>query len=305
MNQQEKKIENKCTVCGFVGIVGRPNVGKSTLQNTLIGKKVSITAAKPQTTRDQILGVKTLNETQYIYVDTPGFHRHTGKALNKHLNRVVLQALEGLDVVLFVIDVRYWTAEDDMLLDRLTTSTVPIILVINKIDLLPHREKLFSLIEKLKQRRDFAAFVPVSALKEKHIDLLETEIKKYLPQAPHAFSSDALSDKTPIFFSAEVIREKLTRLLTAELPYAISVKIEKYEEKEKLLHIAAVIYVEREGQKAIVIGQKGENLKKIGKLARTELERRLGKKIFLELWVKIKKNWSDDKKGLEMMGYNI
>lgn len=293
------------TYCGFIAIVGRPNVGKSTLLNQLLGKKLSITSPKPQTTRHQILGIKTIEDKQYIYVDTPGLHKHKGKAINRYMNRVVLSAIQDVDVIVFVTDANHWTDEDDMVLQQLKLLQVPVIAVMNKIDLIKDKAELLPLIEKLSAKMQFAAIVPLSALKGKQIEGLEAQISQFLPPCIHYFKDDQFTDKNEQFLASEIIREKLMRALGEELPYAVSVVIEKYEALPNLIKIAGLIYVEREGQKAIVIGKSGEMLKKIGKNARLDMEALFGKKVFLELWVKVKAGWGDSEQRLKNLGYTL
>jgi GTP-binding protein Era len=288
---------------GYVAIVGRPNVGKSTLLNALLGEKVSITSPKPQTTRWQILGIKTLPDAQIIFVDTPGLHREEKRAMNRYLNRVASAVLFDADVIVFVIDAGSFRSEDEMVLKKLQETTKPVILAINKIDLLDDRTKLLPLIEKLQEKRDFTQIVPISALDNDNLDALQKEILKLLPPGPALFPEDQLTDKTLRFQVAEIIREKLIKVTEEELPYATTVEIEQFQEDEKLIEIGAVIWVERQGQKIIIIGTKGARLKKVGISARHEIETLLGKKVFLRLWVKVKENWTDDDKAMRGLGY--
>lgn len=289
--------------CGSVAIVGRPNVGKSTLLNAILGEKISITSKKPQTTRDRILGVKTEGDDQVIYLDTPGFHKDTPRRLNRMMNRTVVGVLHEADVIVFVVDCRKWTEEDDLMLRQLQQQEKPVILVLNKIDTVSNRLTLLPVIEQYAKKMTFAAVVPLSALAENNIKALEQEINKLLPEGPHIFADDDLTDRSDTFLAAELIREKLMRLLGEEVPYSISVQIEKFENQENLIRIAALIWVERDGQKAIVIGEKGEMLKKVGQLARLDMEALFGKKVFLHLWVKVKSGWADDDHLLRHLGY--
>lgn len=288
---------------GYVAIIGRPNVGKSTLLNHLLGEKVSITSPKPQTTRWQILGIRTLEDTQIIYIDTPGIHREEKRAMNRYMNRIANSVIVDADVVVFMVDATSWRSEDDLVLDKLKSSEKPVILAINKIDLIKDKAELLPLIEKLKDKMQFASIVPISALDDENTTELETEIAKLLPEGEQLFPEDQLTDKTLRFQVAEIIREKLIQLTEEELPYATSLEIEQFKEGEKLTEISAVIWVEREGQKAIVIGKKGAKLKKIGIQARREIENLLGVKVMLRLWVKVKENWSDDDRALKGLGY--
>ncbi len=289
--------------CGTVAIVGRPNVGKSTLLNAILGEKISITSKKPQTTRHRILGVKTEGLYQAVFLDTPGFHKNTPRQLNRAMNRTVVGALEEADVIVFVVDCRKWTEEDDMVLLRVNDQERPVILVLNKTDTLVTRDELLPIIEKLSQKMSFAAIVPLSALKENNIAPLEKEIMQQLPAAPHMFGEESLTNLSDSFLAAELIREKLMRHLGEEVPYAVTVQIEKFEVSDTLIRIAALIWVEKPGQKAIVIGKHGDMLKKVGQLARLEMETLFEKKVFLHLWVKVKSDWSDNEQLLTQLGY--
>jgi len=291
------------TRSGYVAIVGRPNVGKSTLLNKILGKKVSITSPKPQTTRWQILGIKKVADAQIIYVDTPGINHEEKRAMNRYLNRLANSVILDADVIVFMVDATIWRREDEMVAERLKTTDKPIILVINKIDLIKDKAALLPVIDKLKNKLDFAAIVPVSALKKDNIESLETDIVKLLPEGPQLFPDDQITDKSPRFQVAEIIREKIILATEEELPYATTVEIEQFQVGEKLTEIGAVIWVERPGQKAIIIGTKGTKLKKIGSAARRDIEKCLGAKVFLRLWVKVKEHWTDDDKALRSLGY--
>jgi GTPase len=288
---------------GFVAIIGRPNVGKSTLLNSLIGEKLSITSPKPQTTRWQILGIKTLSQAQIIYVDTPGLHQDIKRAMNRYLNRIASAMILDADVIVFMISADSWRKEDELVLKKLHDSNKPIILAVNKIDLLKDKLELLPLIDKLKGKFHFKHIVPISALDSENINMLEQEIANLLPEGPQLFPEDQITDKSERFQIAEIIREKLIEVTEEELPYATTVEIEQFESHEKITEIGVVIWVERPGQKVIVIGKKGARLKKVGILARREIEKMLNTKIFLRLWVKIKKNWTDDDKALRGLGY--
>jgi GTPase len=270
-----------------------------------LGKKLCITSKKPQTTRHQILGIKTIDTKQFVYVDTPGLHKHDGKAINRYMNRVVMNAIQDVEVVVFVIDARVWNAEDEMMLERLKSITTPVILAINKIDLIKDKKELLPRIEALSNVLNFAAIVPLSAMNGKNITALEDKISEFMPECVHYFPDDEFTDKSQRFLVSEIIREKLMRSLGEELPYSVSVVIEQYVVEEKITKISALIYVEREGQKAIVIGKKGEMLKKVGKNARLDIEALLGQKVYLELWVKVKSGWSDSDKWLKDLGYTL
>ncbi len=291
------------TYCGSVAIVGRPNVGKSTLINVILGEKISITSKKPQTTRHRILGVKTEGAYQTIYLDTPGFHKTTPRQLNRAMNRTVMTVLDEVDIVVFVIDCRHWTEEDELMLKRLKQQERPVILVLNKTDTLVNRDDLLPIIKNVSEKFTFAAVVPLSALKDRNIAPLEAEIAKLLPEGKPVFASDDLTDSSDKFLASELIREKLMRMLGEEVPYAVTVQIERFEIVGNLIRIAALIWVEKPGQKAIVIGKHGDMLKKVGQLAREEMERLFEKKVFLHLWVKVKSGWSDDEHLLTQLGY--
>ena len=294
---------NEIKRSGIIGLVGRPNVGKSTLLNRLLGQKISITARKPQTTRHRIHGIKTVGDCQLIFADTPGLHQNEQKAMNRYLNRAASGALFDVDIVLFLVDARRWTEEDAFVLEKLTTVKQPVVLVINKVDYLDDREALLPKIAEWAQKRSFQSVIPISALKGDNVAQLEAQLMSLLPEGPAFYPEDQITDKSERFLAAEMVREKLTRSLGKELPYALTVEIEQFKDEEKLRRIHAIIWVERESQKAIVIGKKGEGLKNVGSQARKELEALFGRKIFLGLWVKIKENWSDDERALQSLGY--
>jgi GTP-binding protein Era len=289
---------------GFVAIIGRPNVGKSTLINSLLGEKISIISPKPQTTRWQILGIKTLPQAQIIYVDTPGLHRDAKRAMNRYMNRIANAVLLDADVIVFMIDATRWQDEDELVLKKLKDTQKPVILAINKIDLLKEKADLLPLIDKLKDKLHFAHIVPISAMKAENTDMLEHEIAHLLPEGPQLFPEDQITDKSLRFQAAEIIREKLIQVTEEELPYTTTVEIEQLEQGPTLTEIGAVIWVERSGQKIIIIGKKGARLKKVGIQARREIEKRVGTKVFLRLWVKVKENWTDDDKALRSLGYD-
>lgn len=288
---------------GYVAIVGRPNVGKSTLLNHLVGQKISITSRKPQTTRHNILGIKTGNNAQIIFVDTPGLHTGFDKALNRVMNKSAAAAVEDVDLVLFVVERNLWTKEDQHVLRILERSQVPVLVVLNKTDQLEDKNILIPHLQFLAETLPQAEFVPVSALKGQNLQHLEKEIIKRLPEADYFYPEDQITDRSMRFIAAEIIREKLTRQSGSELPYQAAVEIEKYAEDEKLVTIEALILVEREGQKRIVIGDKGGKLKAIGTQARLDLEKTLDKKVLLKLWVKVKSGWSDSERALKSLGY--
>jgi GTPase len=292
--------------CGLVAIVGRPNVGKSTLLNALVGQKVSITSRKAQTTRHRITGIRTHGESQFVFVDTPGFQTRHGAALNRTLNRTVQGVLADVDVVLFVVEAGRFDLDDAKVLALMPTvgpGARPVILVANKLDEVRRRADLAPWLKGLQQRYAFAEFVPLSARKDADVRRLLEVVRPYLPEAPWLHDEEALTDRSERFLAGELIREKLFRLTGDELPYTSTVVIEKFEEEGGLRRIAAAIVVEREAHKGMVIGGGGERLKRIGTEARTELESLLGAKVFLELWVKVRSGWADDEAHLRSYGY--
>lgn len=289
--------------CGYAAFIGRPNVGKSTLLNHLLGQKLSITSRKPQTTRHRILGIKTKENAQIIYVDTPGIHSGGKGALHRHLNRAALSIVQDMDVVVLLIEAMQWKAEDELALQACKKASCPVILAINKIDLVENRDELLPFINEVAAKHDFRDIVPISAKKNIQTELIEKSIEANLPEAEAFYDEDQLTDRSSSFVAAELIREKLIRQLGDELPYATTVEIEKYEDTGKVLRLHAVIWVERDNQKAIVIGKQGSRIKKIGQLARQDLEKFFGKKVYLQTWVKVKSGWSDDERALQQLGY--
>ena len=298
-------MSDKDFKCGYVAIVGRPNVGKSTLLNHILGQKLSITSRKPQTTRHQIVGVKTHDHYQAIYVDTPGLHKKNDNAINRYMNRAASSVVNDVDVVLFVVQAPMFSEDDEVALNHLTKSSVPVLLVINKIDLLDDKEKLLPFIEKLSVLHSFKDIVPVSALKNKGLEQLETLISSCLPPNEAIFPDDQITDRSIRFLAAEIIREKLVRELGQELPYTTTVDIEKYKEEDDLTSIFATIYVESKGQKSIIIGKKGSRLKSIGSKARKDIEQMVDGKVYIQLWVKIREGWSNDEQALRGLGYSL
>jgi GTP-binding protein Era len=290
--------------CGLVAVVGRPNVGKSTLINAVMGRKVSIVTAKPQTTRHRILAVFNAPGTQIIFVDTPGLHRKAGKAMNRLMNRTAANALADADLVLFVSDATRWTEEDDDVLKRLKSCRAPVIALLNKVDKVHPKEKLFDALGLMASRYDFKEIMPISARKHDNLDQLMAIIPTYLPESPALFPEDMYTDRSDEFHAAEVIREKLTLLLHQELPYGLSVQVERLLTEESGATINAVIWVERDSQKGIVVGKNGSVLKKVGRAARLEIAEQLQCPVHLELWVKVKSNWADNEKDLLTLGYD-
>ncbi|HKM15005.1 MAG TPA: GTPase Era [Marinospirillum sp.] len=292
--------------CGYVALVGRPNVGKSTLLNRILGQKISITCKKPQTTRHQIMGIHTEDDVQTIYVDTPGMHVAEGtrdKAINHYMNDAAKQALRDVDVAVFLIDRTKWMPEDQLVLERLTYLECPVILAINKVDWLDDKSTLLPFIEDVSKKHDFAAIVPISALSGKKVNTLVHEIEKRLPEGEHFYPEDQVTDRSLRFLASELVREKIMRQLGEELPYSVTVEIEQFKQEGRILHIHALILVEREGQRKIIIGDKGNQLKLIGRDARLDMEKAFETKIMLNLWVKVKSNWSDDARALKSLGY--
>lgn len=288
--------------CGFVAIVGKPNVGKSTLLNALVGQKVSITSRKAQTTRHRITGIRTVGLTQFVFVDTPGFQTRHGNALNRSLNKTVLGAVTDVDLILFVVEAGRFNLADAKVLSLLPAS-VPVILLANKLDEVHRRGDLAPWLRSMQERHAFAEFVPMSAKAPKDIQRLFGICEKYLPQQPWIHDAEELTDRSERFMAAEMVREKLFRLTGDELPYTSTVIIDRFEEEGQLRRIAATIVVEREGHKGMVIGDKGEKLKRIGTEARMELEKLWGGKVFLELWVKVRSGWADDDARVRSFGY--
>ncbi len=291
--------------CGYVAVVGRPNVGKSTLVNCICGSKVSIVSPKPQTTRWQILGIKTQDYQQVIYIDTPGIHQDNKRAINRYMNRQAMGSLPDANIILFVIEAGEWTEEDESVLQKLQNYDVPIILVINKIDTLADKKTLLPFIDNMKTLHTYAHIIPISAARAENITELETTISTYIPEGNFLFPDEQVTDKNIRFQVAEIIREKVTLATEQEVPYCSSVEIEEWTEEENRLLIGAIIWVEREGQKLIMIGKKGERLKWIGTTARKDIELLLKQKIFLRLWVKIKEHWTDDDQALRHWGYSL
>ena len=290
--------------CGLVAVIGRPNVGKSTLINAIMGRKVSIVTAKPQTTRHRILAVHTTDTAQIIFVDTPGLHRKAGKAMNRLMNRAAANALADADLVLFVSDATHWTSADDDVLKRLRKVKAPVIAVLNKVDKVHPKEKLLDTIAIMSARLDFEEIVPLSALRETNLEELLVLLPPFLPESPPLFPEDMHTDRSQEFHAAEVIREKLTLMLHQELPYGLTVQVERYLDEEGGITINAIIWVERDSQKGIVVGKQGSVLKKVGRSARLELKEQLGRNVHLELWVKVKSNWADNEKDLMSLGYD-
>ncbi len=290
--------------CGYVALIGRPNVGKSTLMNHLLKQKISITSRKPQTTRHRIVGINTSEAGQIIYLDTPGMHQGGQKALNRYLNRAADTALLGVDVVVWLIDALVWQDFDDVILKKLEQVNVPVILAVNKVDKIKDKEAILAFFEQAQQRFPFKELLPVSALKGTNLEQLENVVLRLLPESDLIYPEDQVTDRPERFLCAEIVREKLTRRLGNELPYSLTVEVERYEELPNVTKIYIVIWVERTSQKSIVIGTEGEMLKKIGTDARQDIEKLIGNKVFLKLWVKVKKGWADNERALLSLGFN-
>ena len=287
---------------GFAALVGRPNVGKSTLLNALVGAKLSIVTPRPQTTRHRILGVVTLPQAQIAFVDTPGLHVKAARALNKAMNRTATAALEDADLVVLVVEALRWTSEDELALERIVRAARPAIAAVNKIDRVRPRERLLPYLAELGARHPFLAIVPVSALRSGNIVDLRDTIAANLPRGPALFPQGELTDRGESFRIAETIREKLTLELNQEVPYGIAVEVERLTEEEGVLTVDAAIWVDREGQKPIVIGARGERLKRVGRAARLALNEMLGRRLHLNLWVKVRENWADNARALRELG---
>jgi GTP-binding protein Era len=293
--------------CGFAALVGRPNVGKSTLLNALLGRKVSIVSPKPQTTRTRIHGVLTRPGMQVVFVDLPGIHAKQPRAINRYMNRTALASLADSDVNLFVIEALRWTDEDERVLAELKQAGRPILLLVNKVDRAKPKERLLPFMAEIMQKASFAEVVPLSALKRSNLERLPALIASYLPRSPLLFPPDQVTDATDRFMAAEIVREKLTRRLQEEVPYGLVVEVEgigEAEDEPGKLIVQAVIWVERTGQKAIVIGKGGELLKEVGRAARLELRQHFGRPVHLELWVKVREGWSDDENALRKFGFD-
>jgi GTP-binding protein Era len=287
---------------GVIAVVGRPNVGKSTLVNALVGAKVSIVSSKPQTTRHRILGVRTEADAQYIFADTPGFQTQFKSALNSAMNRTVTQALAEVDVVLWLVEARKFTPADQRILPLLPRDK-PVVLVVNKIDLVEEKTKLLPYLESMAKQYNFAEIVPLSAEKEKDVLRLPAILKPYLPEGEAWFAEDDITDRSSRFLAAEIVREKVFRLTGDEIPYVVAVTIEQFEEDGAMFRIGAVIWVDRDGHKPIVLGRGGEHIKRIASEARVDMEKLFDRKVFLQVWVKVKGGWADDSRLIKQFGY--
>jgi GTP-binding protein Era len=292
------------TYCGFIAIVGRPNVGKSTLLNKILGQKISITSRKAQTTRHRILGIKTEGAYQEIYVDTPGLHIEEKRAINRLMNRAASSAIGDVDMVIFVVEGTKWTDDDEMVLNKLRSTKAPVVLAINKVDNIKEKEELLPHITELSQKFPFKDIVPISAQKGNNVQILEKLVRENLREGIHHYPEEYVTDRSQRFMASEIIREKLMRFMGDELPYSVTVEIEQFKVNERgTYEINGLILVERDGQKKMVIGNKGQKIKVIGTEARADMERLFDNKVHLELWVKVKAGWADDERALRSLGY--
>ena len=290
--------------CGTAAIVGRPNVGKSTLLNRLVGQKVSITASKPQTTRHRIGGVLSRDDAQIVFVDTPGLHRERGSAMSRYLNRTARGAVDGVDVAIFMVEALRWTDEDDDVRRELREARSPVLLVPNKIDRTPGRAALLPYLDRFRGEAGFDEVIPISAWRDENLDVLVARVRARLPVAPALFPADALTDRSERFLAGELVREKLTRKLDQELPYRLAVEIERFRRRKRILHVCAVVWVERPSQKGIVIGKGGRVLKAAGTEARANMESLFGSRVHLEIHVKARAGWSSDERVLRSLGHD-
>ncbi|MEH0665216.1 GTPase Era [Vibrio scophthalmi] len=291
--------------CGFIAIVGRPNVGKSTLLNRILGQKISITSRKPQTTRHRIMGVDTEGDYQAIYVDTPGLHIEEKRAINRLMNRAANSSLSDVNLVFFLVDGTHWTKDDEMVLTKLQKSNFPVVLCVNKVDNVQDRNEVMLHMMDLSKKMEFVDVVPISAKHGKNIDVLRKHVREHLPKAAHHFPEEYVTDRSQRFMASEIVREKLMRFTGEELPYSVTVEIERFDYNPDTdgFHINALILVERSGQKKMVIGKGGEKIKTIGREARLDMEELFGRKVYLETWVKVKSGWADDERALRSLGY--
>ncbi|HEA3265730.1 GTPase Era [Pasteurella multocida] len=299
-----KTADNAKTYCGFIAIVGRPNVGKSTLLNKILGQKISITSRKAQTTRHRIVGIHTDGPYQAVYVDTPGLHIEEKRAINRLMNRAASSAIGDVDLIIFVVDGTHWNEDDEMVLNKLRAAKAPVVLAINKIDNIKNKEEILPFITELTSKFDFAHVVPISAQRGKNVAELEKIVRESLHEGMHHFPEEYVTDRSQRFMASEIIREKLMRFTGEELPYSVTVEIEQFKLNERgTYEINGLILVEREGQKKMVIGNKGQKIKQIGIEARADMERLFDNKVHLELWVKVKSGWADDERALRSLGY--
>ncbi|KTD48843.1 GTP-binding protein Era [Legionella rubrilucens] len=290
--------------CGYIALVGRPNVGKSTLLNRILQQKLSITSRKPQTTRHSILGIQTEGEYQYVYVDTPGIHQGAKKAMNRLMNKTAHSVLRDVDVAVMVVDGTHWKDEDEHVLTLIRQAKVPCILAVNKVDKIADKDQLLPWMEQISQHYAFASIIPLSAKTGVQVEQLQQALKAFLPEGPHLFDDDQFTDRPIKFLCAELVREKIFRLCGQELPYSTTVDIESYKDEGNVVRIHALILVEKDNHKRIIIGEKGQKLKEIATAARLDMEKLLGKKVFLQCWCKVKSGWADDERILKQLGYD-
>ena len=304
LDNNTEQSENQETYCGFIAIVGRPNVGKSTLLNKILGQKISITSRKAQTTRHRIVGIHTEGAYQAVYVDTPGLHIEEKRAINRLMNRAASSAIGDVDLIIFVVDGTHWNADDEMVLNKLRQAKSPVVLAINKIDNVKNKDELLPFITELSGKFDFAEIIPISAQRGNNVHKLQEIVRKSLKKGIHHFPEDYVTDRSQRFMTSEIIREKLMRFMGDELPYSVTVEIEQFKVNERgTYEINGLILVEREGQKKMVIGHGGQKIKTIGTEARADMERLFDNKVHLELWVKVKSGWADDERALRSLGY--
>ncbi len=292
------------TYCGYIALVGRPNVGKSTLLNRILQQKLSITSRKPQTTRHSILGIRTDGDYQFVYVDTPGIHQGSKKTMNRLMNKAATSTLGDVDAVAFVVDGTHWQDEDEYVLQLIKQAEVPCFLVINKVDKIDDKTQLLPWLEEMGKRHAFAAMIPLSAKTGVQVDTLHQKLQSMLPESPHLFDADQFTDRPIRFLCAELLREKIFRLCGQELPYSTTVDIESYKDEGNVIKIHALILVEKTSHKAMIIGDKGTKLKEMATNARKDMEELLGKKVFLQCWCKVKSGWSDNERVLKQLGYD-
>ncbi|MRX27345.1 GTPase Era [Kangiella sp. HZ709] len=290
--------------CGYVAVLGRPNVGKSTLMNHILGQKVSITSRKPQTTRHRVLGIYTDDDAQILFVDTPGIHKKEARTINRYMNRAATSSIDYVDIVVFVVDGTIWSEDDEHALTKLKEANCKSILFVNKVDKIKNKEELLPFLEEVGQKHNFDIVYPGSALKGDNLDSLLKTLKQWLPQGDLFYPEDYITDRSSRFMAAELVREKLMRTLGDEIPYSSTVEIEQFKQQDNgVLHVNALILVERNSQKSIIIGKQGSRLKQIGRDARLDMEEQFGQKVFLEVWVKVKDGWADDERALRSLGF--
>lgn len=292
------------TYCGYIALVGRPNVGKSTLLNCILKQKLSITSRKPQTTRHSILGINTQEDYQFVYVDTPGIHQGSKKAMNRMMNKTASHVLRDVDVAVFVVEANRWSEEDEFVLRSISQAKIPCLLAINKIDKISDKATLLPWIEKISRLYEFASIIPLSAKNGSQVNVLEENLKKFLPEGSYLFEEDQFTDRSIKFLCAELLREKIFRFCGQEVPYATTVEIESFKEEANLIRIHALIMVDKASHKQIIIGDHGKKLKEMATEARIDMEKLLDKKVFLQCWCKVKSGWSDDERTLKQLGYD-